>query len=143
VLGSVVFFYGGWPFLTGGLQEARDRRPGMMLLISLAITVAYVASMATSLGWFTQEVWWELSLLIAIMLLGHWIEMRAIGQAQGALAALAELLPDDADRVLPDGTVETVRVSELAEATSCWSAPAPGSPPTVRSSTGPATWTSR
>jgi P-type Cu2+ transporter len=114
-LGSVVFFYGGWPFLTGGLQEARDRRPGMMLLISLAITVAYVASMATSLGWFTQEVWWELTLLIAIMLLGHWIEMRAIGQAQGALAALAELLPDDADRVLPDGSVETVRVSELAE----------------------------
>jgi P-type Cu2+ transporter len=115
VLGSVIFFYGGWPFLTGGVQEARARRPGMMLLISLAITVAYLASMATSLGWFTQEVWWELSLLIAIMLLGHWIEMRAIGQAQGALAALAELLPDDADRVLPDGTVETVRVAELAE----------------------------
>jgi P-type Cu2+ transporter len=115
VLGSVVFFYGGWPFLTGGLQEARDRRPGMMLLISLAITVAYVASMATALGWFTQEVWWELTLLIAIMLLGHWIEMRAIGQAQGALAALAELLPDEADRVLSDGTVESVRVSELAE----------------------------
>jgi P-type Cu2+ transporter len=115
VLGSVIFFYGGWPFLTGGVQEARDRRPGMMLLISLAITVAYAASMSTSLGWFTQEVWWELSLLIAIMLLGHWIEMRAIGQAQGALAALAELLPDDADRMLPDGTVETVRVAELAE----------------------------
>jgi P-type Cu2+ transporter len=114
-LGSVIFFYGGWPFLSGGVQEARDRRPGMMLLISLAITVAYVASMATSLGWFDQEVWWELSLLIAVMLLGHWIEMRAIGQAQGALAALAELLPDDADRVRSDGSVETVPVSELSD----------------------------
>ncbi len=115
VLGSIIFLHGGWPFLAGGVREARGRRPGMMLLISLAITVAYVASMATSLGLFNQEVWWELSLLIAIMLLGHWIEMRAIGQARGALAALAELLPDDADRVLPDGSVETVRVSDLVE----------------------------
>jgi P-type Cu2+ transporter len=115
VLGSVIFLYGGWPFLTGALDEARARQPGMMLLIGMAITVAYVASMATSLGLFSQEVWWELSLLIAIMLLGHWIEMRAIGQAQGALAALAELLPDEADRVLPDGTVETVRIADLAE----------------------------
>ncbi len=115
VLGSIIFFYGGWPFLTGGVQEARDRRPGMMLLISLAVTVAYVASMATALGLFTQEVWWELSLLIAVMLLGHWIEMRAIGQAQGALAALAELLPDDANRVRDDGSVETVAIAELTE----------------------------
>ncbi|MFA9429950.1 heavy metal translocating P-type ATPase [Egicoccus sp. AB-alg2] len=114
VLGSVVFFYGGWPFLTGGLQEARARTPGMMLLIATAITVAYLASMATSLGWFSQEVWWELALLIAIMLLGHWIEMRAIGQARGALAALAELLPDDAERVREDGEVEHVRVGDLA-----------------------------
>jgi Cu2+-exporting ATPase len=70
--------------------------------------------MATAFGVFGQEIWWELSLLIAIMLLGHWIEMRAIGQAQGALAALAELLPDEADRVHPDGTVETVPVEALA-----------------------------
>lgn len=114
ILGSAIFFYGGWPFLTGGLQEARSRKPGMMLLIALAITVAYTASLTTSMGWFNQEVWWELSLLIAVMLLGHWIEMRAIGNAQGALAALAELLPDDADRVLADGTIETVRVADLA-----------------------------
>ncbi len=114
VLGSVIFWYGGWPFLSGGASELRSRRPGMMLLISLAITVAYVASMATAIGIFEQEIWWELSLLIAIMLLGHWIEMRAIGQAQGALAALAELLPDEADRVRPDGTVETVPVDALA-----------------------------
>jgi P-type Cu2+ transporter len=112
VLGSVVFFYGGWPFLTGGWQEARARRPGMMLLISMAISVAYVASLATSLGLFTVEVWWELALLIAIMLLGHWIEMRAIGQARGALAALAELLPDEAERVTADG-LETVPIADL------------------------------
>jgi Cu2+-exporting ATPase len=113
VLGSVIFFYGGWPFLTGGWSELRSRTPGMMLLISLAITVAYVSSMANAAGLFAMEVWWELALLIAIMLLGHWIEMRAIGQAQGALAALAELLPDDAERIGPDGQVETVRVSDL------------------------------
>ncbi|HSK24236.1 MAG TPA: HAD-IC family P-type ATPase, partial [Egicoccus sp.] len=112
-LGTVVFFYGGWPFLTGGWQEARARQPGMMLLIAMAITVAYVASLATSLGWFSQEVWWELALLIAIMLLGHWIEMRAIGQARGALAALAELLPDEADRVAEDGSTVTVPIADL------------------------------
>jgi P-type Cu2+ transporter len=114
VLGSIIFFYGGWPFLTGGWQELRARTPGMMLLITLAITVAYLASMATALGPFTQEVWWELALLIAIMLLGHWIEMRAIGQAQGALSALADLMPDLADRVGEDGSTETVATADLA-----------------------------
>jgi P-type Cu2+ transporter len=113
VLGSVIFFYGGWPFLAGGWGEARERRPGMMLLIAMAITVAYVASLTTTLGWFSQEVWWELALLIAIMLLGHWVEMRAIGQAQGALAALAELLPDEAERVGPDGSAERVSIASL------------------------------
>ncbi len=113
VLGSVVFWYGGWPFLAGGWSELRSRTPGMMLLITLAITVAYVSSMANAAGLFAMEVWWELALLIAIMLLGHWIEMRAVGQAQGALAALAELLPDDAERVRPDGRVETVGVGDL------------------------------
>jgi P-type Cu2+ transporter len=114
VLGTVVFLYGGQPFLTGGWQEAKARQPGMMLLIAMAISVAYAASLATSLGWFSQEVWWELALLIAIMLLGHWIEMRAIGQARGALAALAELLPDDAERVAADGSTELVPVAALA-----------------------------
>ena len=112
VLGTVIFLYGGWPFLSGGFQEARDRRPGMMLLIGLAITVAFAASGATELGLFDLEFWWELSALIVIMLLGHWLEMRAIGQAQGALAALAELLPDDAERIGPGGT-EVVPVGEL------------------------------
>jgi P-type Cu2+ transporter len=114
VLGTIIFLYGGWPFLTGGIAEARNRQPGMMLLIGMAITVAYVASLATSLGLFDVEVWWELSLLIAIMLLGHWLEMRAIGQARGALAALAELLPDDAERVTDSGEIETVPIAELA-----------------------------
>jgi P-type Cu2+ transporter len=112
VLGTVLFFYGGWPFLTGGLEEARTRRPGMMLLIALAITVAFGASAATAVGLFDLEFWWELGLLITIMLLGHWLEMRAIGQAQGALASLAELLPDEAERVR-DGTVETVPIDHL------------------------------
>ncbi|PWU51265.1 heavy metal translocating P-type ATPase [Micromonospora sp. S4605] len=113
VLGSVVFFYGGWPFLVGGAREVRDRAPGMMLLISMAIAVAYVASMATSLGAFDLDFWWELAALVTIMLLGHWQEMKAIGQAQGALAALAALLPDDAERVDHDGAVHRVSVSDL------------------------------
>ncbi|MGC5309892.1 heavy metal translocating P-type ATPase [Micromonospora zamorensis] len=113
VLGSVVFFYGGWPFLVGGVREVRDRAPGMMLLISMAITVAYIASLATSLGAFDLDFWWELAALVTIMLLGHWQEMKAIGQAQGALAALAALLPDDAERIDEDSAVHRVPVSEL------------------------------
>ncbi|CAN5122877.1 heavy metal translocating P-type ATPase [soil metagenome] len=113
VLGTAIFFYGGWPFLTGAAAELRSRQPGMMLLIGMAITVAFGASLATTFGWFSVEVWWELGLLIVIMLLGHWQEMRAIGQARGALAALAELLPDDAERVTDTGT-ETVKVSDLS-----------------------------
>jgi len=114
VLGTVVFLYGGWPFLTGAVSEVRDRAPGMMLLISMAITVAYTASIATSLGLFDLDFWWELAALVTIMLLGHWQEMKAIGQAQGALAALAALLPDDAERLAPDGAVERVPVAALA-----------------------------
>ncbi len=114
VLGSVVFLWGGWPFLQGGVHEVRDRRPGMMLLISMAISVAYLASMATSLGWFDMDFWWELAALVTIMLLGHWQEMKAIGHAQGALAALAELIPDDAELVAPDGSVTTVAIDRLA-----------------------------
>ena len=113
VLGSVVFFYGGWPFLVGAVAEVRDRAPGMMLLISMAITVAYVASAATSVGWFDLDFWWELAALVSIMLLGHWQEMKAIGQARGALAALAELLPDDAERIGTDGDVERVSAADL------------------------------
>ena len=115
-LGTVIFFYGGLPFLKGGWQELKSRRPGMMLLIAMAITVAFAASWVTSLGigGFDLDFWWELALLVAIMLLGHWIEMRALGSAQGALDALAALLPDEAERVTDAGT-ETVPVSELRE----------------------------
>jgi Cu2+-exporting ATPase len=113
ILGSAVFFYGGWPFLVGGVREVRDRAPGMMLLIAMAITVAYAASVATSVGWFDLDFWWELAALVTIMLLGHWQEMKAIGQAQGALTALAALLPDDAERLDPDGQIHRVAVSEL------------------------------
>ena len=114
VLGTVIFLYGGWPFLAGGVDEARRRRPGMMLLIALAITVAFVASLGTTFGWVADlDFWWELAALIAIMLLGHWLEMKAVGQASDALGKLGELLPDDAERVTPDGT-ETVALADLA-----------------------------
>ena len=114
VFGTAIFLYGGRPFLTGGLNELRTRKPGMMLLIAMAISVAFIASWVTSLGLggFDLDFWWELALLVPIMLLGHWIEMRALGSAQGALDALAALLPDEAERVT-DAGMETVSVSEL------------------------------
>ncbi|MBP1133853.1 Cu2+-exporting ATPase [Arthrobacter sp. PvP023] len=114
LLGTVIYLYGGQPFLRGGLNELKSRKPGMMLLIGMAITVAFAASWATSLGigGFDLDFWWELALLVAIMLLGHWIEMRALGSAQGALDALAALLPDEAERITDAGS-ETVAVSEL------------------------------
>jgi P-type Cu2+ transporter len=113
LLGTVVFLYGGRPFLEGGVAEARSRQPGMMLLISLAIGVAFVASAASALGLFDLEFWWELALLIVIMLLGHWLEMRALHQASSALDALAALLPDDAELVA-DGATRRVATGELA-----------------------------
>ncbi len=112
VLGTVIFLYGGWPFLSGGASEARQKRPGMMLLIAMAITVAYTASLATSFDLIDLDFWWELAALITIMLLGHWLEMRAVGQAQNALQALAALLPDDAERVV-NGNIERVDVGAL------------------------------
>ena len=112
-LGTVIFLYGGWPFLTGGLGEARGRQPGMMLLIAMAITVAFGASAATSLGLFDLDFWWELAALISMMLLGHWQEMKALGQAQDALAALAALLPDEAERVGEDGATAQVALAAL------------------------------
>ena len=114
VLGTVIFLYGGWPFLSGGLDELRSRQPGMMLLIAMAITVAYVASLATTFGLLADlDFWWELAALIAIMLLGHWLEMKAVGQASDALSSLGELLPDEAERVT-DGGVESVTLAQLA-----------------------------
>ncbi|WP_246858639.1 copper-translocating P-type ATPase [Citricoccus sp. SGAir0253] len=115
VLGTVIFVYGGTPFLQGGWRELRSRQPGMMLLISLAIAVAFLASWVTTLGLggFDLDFWWELALLVTIMLLGHWMEMRALGAASSALDALAALLPDEAERIV-DGNPVTVPISALA-----------------------------
>ncbi|AMY52489.1 heavy metal translocating P-type ATPase [Rhodococcoides fascians] len=107
VLGTVMFVWGGSPFLTGAISEVRLRAPGMMLLIALAITVAFGASMGASLGILDHQLdfWWELALLIVIMLLGHWIEMRSLAQTTSALDSLAALLPDTAERVENDDVV--------------------------------------
>jgi P-type Cu2+ transporter len=113
MFGTIIFFYGGWPFLAGGVGEVRSRQPGMMLLIATAITVAYGASLATEFGLIDMDFWWELAALIVIMLLGHWLDMKAVGEAQGALGALAKLLPDTADRVLESGESELVPLSAL------------------------------
>ena len=114
VLSTIIFVYGGTPFLKGGWKELKSRQPGMMLLIAMAITVAFVASWVTTLGLggFDLDFWWELALLVTIMLLGHWLEMRALGGASSALDALAALLPDEAEKVI-DGTTRTVDISEL------------------------------
>ncbi|MBR8741105.1 heavy metal translocating P-type ATPase [Nocardiopsis sp. MG754419] len=114
-LGTVVFLYGGWPFLSGVVGELRDRRPGMMTLVAMAITVAFGASLLATFGvvGMRLDFWWELVLLVVVMLLGHWLEMRALGQASGALEALAALLPDRAERVDADGRIEEVPVAGL------------------------------
>ena len=115
ILGTIVFVYGGWVFVKGAWQELKARLPGMMTLIALAITVAFVFSWVVQLGLIdASALWWELATLVAIMLLGHWIEMRSIDQAQGALQELAKLLPDEATRITDDGE-ETVPVSELRD----------------------------
>jgi Cu2+-exporting ATPase len=114
LFGVVVFAYGGVPFLRGGIEEMKHRLPGMMTLISLAITVSFLFSVAVTLGFPGMPLWEELATLVTIMLLGHWIEMRSITQAQGALRELAKLLPNHAVRVIGDRT-EEIPVSELRE----------------------------
>ena len=113
LLSLVIFAYGGLPFLKMAVPELRNRRPGMMTLISLAISVALVYSVLAQLTGIGAGFFWELVTLIDIMLLGHWMEMRSIRQASGALDALAKLMPDTAERLRPDGTPETVPVSQL------------------------------
>lgn len=112
VFGTVVFVYGGLVFVRGAWGELTDRKPGMMTLISLAILVAFGTSLAATFGLFDIDVWWELASLITIMVLGHWLEMRAISQARGALSALAALLPDTAERLDGEDT-HAVPLSEL------------------------------
>ena len=112
ILGTFVFVYGGAVFVRGACAELADRKPGMMTLISLAIIVAFATSLAATFGLFEIDVWWELASLITIMVLGHWLEMRAISQARGAINALAALLPDTAERVA-GAEVQTVALAEL------------------------------
>jgi len=111
-LGTTVFLYGGSVFIRGAWGELADRRPGMMTLISLGIVVAFVASLAATFGFFQIDVWWEVATLITVMLLGHWLEMKAVVQARGALDALAALLPDAAERITESG-VEKVPLAQL------------------------------
>ena len=106
IFGTAVYFYGGWVFVKGAGRELADRAPGMMTLISLAITVAFVFSVAVTLGFSGMPLWWELASLVTIMLLGHWMEMRSISQAQGALKELAKLLPNTATRLDGDTPVD-------------------------------------
>jgi len=112
LLGTVIFFYGGLVFIRGARNEIADHKPGMMTLISLGITVAFLTSLAGTLGLFKIEVWWELATLTTIMILGHWLEMRAVSQARGALSALAALLPDTAERVISE-EIQTVPLLDL------------------------------
>lgn len=132
VLGSVMYAWGGTPFLTGAVSELKSRQPGMMLLIALGITVAFLASWAATVGLVHPELefWWELALLIVIMLLGHWIEMRSLAQTTSALDSLAALLPDEAERVEGDDIVKVdpaeLRVGDVVIVRPGGSAPADG-----------------
>ena len=112
-LSSVIFFYGGWPFLSGIWQELGRKRPGMMTLIGLAISVAYSYSSLVVFGLQGEVFFWELATLIDIMLLGHWIEMRSVLGASRALEELVKLMPSEAHRLKPDGSIEEVPVSDL------------------------------
>ena len=143
VLGTILYLWFGRPFLTGAVSEIRSRQPGMMLLIALAITVAFVASWdAARHRRLDLDFWWELALLVVIMLLGHWLEMRALGHASVALDALAALLPDEAERVEAGGEVESVPLGRPGVETSSWSAPAARARPTGVVEGRPR-WTSR
>jgi len=112
-LSTVVFFYGGWPFITGARDELEDRSPGMMMLIALAITIAYGYSSLVVFGWEGKQLFWELATLVDIMLLGHWIEMKSVMGASNALEELVKLMPNEAHRLDEDGNAQDVPLSEL------------------------------
>lgn len=113
VLSSIVFFYGGWPFLTGMIDELKKRQPGMMTLIALAISVAYLYSSAVVFGLEGKIFFWELASLIVIMLLGHWIEMKSVMRASNALQELAKIMPSEARRILDNGETEDVPIDKI------------------------------
>lgn len=112
-LATAVFFYGGWPFITGGVSELKDKNPGMMTLIALAIFVSYVYSSLTVFGLEGSDFFWELATLIDIMLLGHWIEMRSVMGASNALEELVKLMPSEAHKLDDEGQVHDVSVEDL------------------------------
>src|SRR5690625_2222978 len=114
ILSTFVFFYGGWPFITGGISELKDKNPGMMTLIGLAITIAYVYSALVVFGWEGHNLFWELATLVDIMLLGHWIEMRSVMGASNALEKLVKLMPNEAHKLDENDEVHEVPISELA-----------------------------
>ncbi|MFD2759648.1 heavy metal translocating P-type ATPase [Lentibacillus juripiscarius] len=115
VLATFIFFYGGWPFLTGGVSEIKDKNPGMMTLIGLAILVAYVYSSMTVFGWEGSDFFWELATLIDIMLLGHWIEMKSVMGASNALEELVKLMPNEAHKLDENEDITDVPTSELQQ----------------------------
>ncbi|MFS0788062.1 copper-translocating P-type ATPase [Shouchella sp. 1P09AA] len=113
ILATIVFFYGGWPFITGMVSELKQRSPGMMTLIGFAISVAYLYSMATVFWVNEMDFFWELATLIAIMLLGHWIEMKSVMKASDSLESLVDLMPQEANLVTSEGNVQTISVKEV------------------------------
>lgn len=115
IFSTAVYFYGGWPFLTGLVSEVKEKNPGMMTLIGLAITIAYVYSAAVLLGFRGDYLFWELATLIDVMLLGHWIEMKSVVSASKAMDKLSRLMPDKANVLDEDGDTREVRVSKLNE----------------------------
>lgn len=112
-LATFVYFYGGWPFIKGAYDELKNKEPGMMTLIAMAISVAYLYSMAVVFGFNGEEMFWELATLVLIMLLGHWIEMRSINNASKALESLASLMPDTANRITENGETEEVQIDDI------------------------------
>lgn len=112
-LSSIVFFYGGWPFLTGGIQELKEKNPGMMILIALAITIAYGYSTVVVFGWDGNQLFWELATLVVIMLLGHWVEMRSIMGASNALDQLVKLMPSEAHKLDEHNQVQDIPLADI------------------------------
>src|SRR5699024_9480052 len=112
-LSTFLFFYGGWPFIIGGVNELKDRNPGMMTLIGLAITIAYVYSSLVVFGWEGHNLFWELATLVDIMLLGHWIEMNSVMGASNALEKLVKLMPNEANKLDENDVIQEVPISEL------------------------------
>lgn len=114
ILGTIILLYGGGIFVEGAWKELSARQPGMMMLISLAMLVAFAASLVSTFGFFQVDIWWELATLVTVMILGHWLELRATNQARSALNALAALLPDRTERITND-VIETIPLAELRE----------------------------